>query len=498
MTPNTGTMMHTGTRILGRARGAAAVAALAVAAVGCDDGLADLNVNPNDPVAVGADYLFPNAVEAAVSRAIGTSLNVDLTGLWVQHYAEYEIPIEDLYELTDERVAAHWSGFYVGPLQDLQEVIAEGQALERPNTVAMGTIMKTWTAQLVTDLYGDIGYSEALAGREGEVGPVSYDTQEEVYRTFLADLAAAEAMLDPAGVTITAGDLIYGDAGSQAEQVEQWRRFANSLRMRMAMRLSDALSTFAADEFASAYAAGGFESNDDSAILWYLDNGVNRHPVFNLYLSPIKHSLSSTLVDTLQSLADPRLPVYARQNGAGVYRGAPNASLPHEDPESVSLIGDFYSSADAPGVLQSYAEVLFLQAEAAERGWITASAAALYEAGIRASMEFNGVAAQDIDDYLAQPEVAYQGGQAGLDQIALQKWIDLFGQGLEAYAEWRRTGIPVLQPGPDALNGGLIPVRLFYPASEQSLNEAAVNEAIARQDGATMNTRVWWDTEDNQ
>jgi hypothetical protein len=477
----------------GRARGAALLAALALTAGGCDDGLADLNENPNDPVEVSADYLFPNAVEAAVGRVVGAGLNVDLVGLWVQHYAEFEIPIEDLYELTDSRVSAHWDGFWVGPMQDLQEVIEEGQAMERPNTEAMGLIMKAWTAQAITDLYGDIGYSEALRGRDQSSGTtVSYDTQEEVYRTLIDEVTTAAGLLDPDALHMEDADLIYdGD-------MDRWARFANSLRMRLAMRLSDVAAGYAAEEFQAAYAAGGFGSNDDSAILWYLDDGVNRHPVHVLYLSPIKHSLSSTLVDTLQSLADPRLPVFAQANAFGEYRGAPNGSLPHEAADSMSLIGTFYSRADAPGKLLTYAEVLFLQAEAAERGWIADDAASLYAAGIRASMEFNGVAESDIVDYLAQPEVVYAGGAAGLDQIALQKWIALFGNGLEAYSEWRRTGIPVLEPGPDVQNDGLIPVRLFYPASEQSLNGAAVEEARARQDGATMNSRVWWDTEPNQ
>ncbi len=483
-------------RLKMRSRGWAVLVGLTLAVTGCDDGLADININPNDPVEVGAEYLFPNAVEAAVSRAIGTSLNVDLTGLWVQHYVEFEIPIEDLYDLTDGRVSAHWDGFYAGPLQDLQEVIEKGREQDRPNTEALGLIMKAWTAQVVTDLYGDVAYSEALRGRDPDVGlSVRYDPQEEVYRQLLDDVTAGVNLLDPAGVMMEDADLIYeGD-------VEKWGRFGNALRMRMAMRVADAPSTEidAENEFVAANTAGAFESNDDNAILWYLDNGLNRHPVHVLYLGTgVKHSVSGTMIDTLISLADPRLPVYAEQNAFGEYWGAPNASAPHEDPDTVSMIGDFYTSADSPGLLMTYAEVLFLQAEAVERGWIGGIAADFYEAGIRAAMEFNGVAGADIDTYLAQPAIVYQGGAAGLQQIWLQKWIALYGNGVEAYAEWRRTGYPVLTPGPDAVNDGLIPVRLFYPASEGSLNADALAEAMARQGNPTENTRVWWDTADNQ
>lgn len=470
-----------------RITGWSAAALVALTTTACDEGLADLNVNPNDPVDVSAAYLFPNAVEASVSRVTGAGLNMDMTGLWVQHYVEHEYTIEDVFVIGNSTVDAHWSGFYAGPLQDLQEVIDLGRETERPNTVAMGLVMKVWTAQVVTDLWGDIGYSKALQGREaGTDLTVSYDTQEAVYDAFFAELTEAASLVEVDGLTMGAADLIYdGD-------MESWRRFANSLRMRAAMRLSEVDAGLAASQFASAYGAGGFTSNADNAILWYVDNGVDRHPIHSYMLGRDDHSVSATMIDTLQRLSDPRLPVYAQQNASGVYWGAPNGTLVDPPLDDVSRVGTFYSRANAPGILMSYAELLLLQAEAAERDWITADAGTLYAAGIRAAMEFNGVAEQEIVDYLAQPEVAYQGGAEGLRQIALQKWIALFGNGPEAYAEWRRTGVPALTPGPDAENDGNIPVRLFYPALEESLNRAAVEEAQARQGGATLNSPVWW------
>jgi hypothetical protein len=104
-----------------------------------------------------------------------------------------------------------------------------------------------------------------------------------------------------------------------------------------------------------------------------------------------------------------------------------------------------------------------------------------------------GVSAAAITTYLAQPAVQYAGGAAGLRQIALQKWIALFGNGPEAYAEWRRTGVPQLVAGPDAINGSRIPVRLPYPDVERSLNAAAREAAITRQGGASLNDPLWWD-----
>lgn len=468
--------------------GAALIALIAVAA--CDDGLTDLNVNPNDPVEVGAAYLFPNAVEAAVSRVTGAGLNLDLTGLWVQHYVEHEYSNEDRYEVGTTTVSTHWSSFYAGPLQDLQEVIDQGRETNRPNVTAMGLVMKVWTAQVVTDLWGDVGYSQALRGRDASAPlTVEYDTQQAIYDRLLDEAEEAAGLVDPDGLAIGEADIIYGS------EMEQWRRFANSLRMRLAMRLSEVAPGVAEAEFSSAYAAGGFQSNDDSAILWYLDDGVNRHPIWSYMDSRDDHSVSATMIDTLKSLNDPRLPVYAQPNEAGEYWGNPNGVMIEPAPlDEVSRIGTFYSRPDAPSVLMSYAEVLFLQAEAAERGWITADAGALYTAGIRAAMEFNEVSAAAIDAYLAQPEVAYAGGEAGLRQIGLQKWIALFGNGPEAYAEWRRTGVPELAPAANALNdSGQIPLRLFYPSTEESLNSAALEAAVARQGGADLDDPVWWD-----
>ena len=476
-------MIHT----MKRLKGWGAAGLVALTAVGCDSGLAELNENPNDPVDVSASYLFANAVEASVSRVIGNSVNLDLAGLWAQHYVEHEYTIEDRYELTDSRVDGQWSGFYSGPLEDFQEVIRKGQEDDRPNTVAMGMVMKVWTAQVVTDLWGDIGYSAALNGREiGSDLTVSYDPQQDVYHAFLEELGAAADMVDPDGLTIGSADLIYdGD-------MERWERFANSLRMRVAMRMSEVEPGVAALEFADAFAGGGFQSNADNAILWYVDNGLNRHPIHEYMLGRNDHSVSETMIETLRGLDDPRLAVYAQTNSDGEYWGAPNGVIVDPPLDKVSLIGTFYSSADSPGVLMSYAELLLLQAEAAEREWIGGNAATLYAAGIRAAMEFNGIDDAEITAYLAQPEIAYQGDAEGLDQIALQKWIALFGNGAEAYAEWRRTGVPALVAGPDALNDGRIPVRLFYPGLEESLNRTAVEAAKARQGGATLNSPVWW------
>jgi hypothetical protein len=461
--------------------------AVLAAVTGCADGLTDLNVNPNEPVNVGAEFLLPAAIVSGASRTHGSTLNMDLVGLWVQHYAEHLYTTEDRFEVSDAAISGHWSNFYAGPLRNLYEVVEQGRESERPNVVAVGSVLSSWLMQVITDLWGDAGYSEALHGRDSRPDmTVAYDAQPAIYDGILVDLQAAAAMIEPGGPRIVQGDLIYrGD-------MDKWRRFANSLRMRAAMRLSHVEPGRAAAEFASAFAAGGFTGNADNAVLNYVDNGVDVHPIFAYERTRNDHSISLTLVDTLKALDDPRLTIYARANASGGYTGTPNGSFDEPPLSEVSRIGTWFARADAPAVIMAWSEVLLLQAEAAERGWISGSAGDLYHQGIAAALNMLGIAQSEIDAYLASPRVQYTGGQQGLNQIALQKWIALYGNGPEAYAEWRRTGVPHLVAGPDALNDGRIPVRLQYPEREHALNRLEVEAAIARQAGASMNTPVWW------
>lgn len=453
---------------------------------GCDNGLTDLNKNPNGPTEVDARYLFPNATVDAVNLAFGTGLNMDLTELWVQHYAESQYSTEDRYDLADGRVSGLWSGFYSGPLQDFYQVIQKGETAAQPNVAALGRIMESWTFSIVTDLWGDVGYSDALRGLDDpENMTPTYDSQQAVYGELFAALKRASAGLDEDAPAFGNADLIYGG------DVAKWRKFANSLRLRLAMRLSEADPATAQAEFAAALADGVFASNDDNATFVYLNDGINVNPLYAYQVQGDRddHAVSATLVNTLQALSDPRLAVYANENDYGTYAGMPNGTTDPALPfDSISRIGDRFVAADAPAVLMSYAEVLFLQAEAAARGWISGDAAELYNAAIAASMQQYKIPEAEIDAYLAQPEVAY----GGLQSIAVQKWIALYGNGPEAYAEWRRTGYPALQPGPDALTDA-IPVRLPYPSSEQSLNGTNLAEAVSRQGGASLSNPLWWD-----
>jgi hypothetical protein len=410
-------------------------------------------------------------------------LNITGGGLWVQHFAEIQYRDEDKY-IMRPGTSGGW-GFYTSSLANFQGMIDKGVAASTPNWTAVGRIMKSYTFSVMTDAMGDIPYSEALQG--GTILAPKYDTQASIYNALFLDLAAANSQINtaPGAIGFASGDIMYG--GDMA----LWKKFANSLRLRLAIHLSNMNPAKGTTEAAAAIAAGVFTDNADNAQLMYLATAPNRNPIYENKLSRDDYGMSKTFVDSLLSWNDPRLPVFAQLNQDAVpaYRGLPNGLNNGEgDPLArISRIGAYWrETPDAPISLMTYAEVLFLRAEAAQRGWVAGSASALYNAAITASMEQYGVAPADIATYLAQPRVVYNAG-TGLTQISYQKWVSFFMQGMEAWTEYRRTRVPTLVPGIRAVLPA-IPDRLPYADNELVLNKVNVDAAVAAQKfGATTN-----------
>src|SRR6266516_1246730 len=442
----------------------------ALAAITACSDLTSINQNPNGPVDVPPPSILPNVIQTVVGGVNGVnSLNIRGGGLWVQYYSEIQYRDEDKY-LVRSGTSGGW-GFYNGALADIRRMIIKGEANKTPNWSAVGRIMKSY-----------------------------------VYSGMLADLAQANTDIDlaPAAVGFSDGDLMYGG------KMAKWKRFGNSLRLRLAIHLSKADPTKAASEAAAAVAAGVFTSNADNAQLMYLATSPNRNPIYNDAQGRDDYGMSKTFVDSLTSFADPRLPVFAQINPAGTgYQGLPNGLNDGEGTPivNISRFGAFWrSTPNAPMYLLTYSEVLFLEAEAAERGWIpggSAAAATYYTNAITASLQQYGVAAADIATYLGQAKVGYDAGGTALgahmNQIMYQKWVSLFMQGMEAWTEVRRTGIPSLIPGPRAVFGagiaGSIPQRLPYDDNEAVLNAANLDAAVSAQGfsaGNDIQSKLWF------
>lgn len=479
------------------ARGAA-LAGLVWTAAACDD-LTGLNNNPNSPDDVGAEFLLPQAIRSGATTSFGATMMLSHTGIWNGHVVQIQYPDEETGLVRPENMNAFWQQYYTGPLADIQSVIEKGRASNAPNQEAVGLIWRSWVFHQVTDLWGDIPYSQALAGRD-QTRP-AYDPQDQVYTGLIADLATGVGLINPSGSAAPgnggfgSGDILYNNDWAK------WRRFGNALRMRLAMRMVNRNAAAAQAAFVAAHNAGAFQSNaDNAAIRW--PGAPHENPLHVNWQGRDDHGISGALVDTLRNFADPRLELYAEPATVdGAYRGWYNGYRSTENPlNHYSRIGRLWRAdgATTPSLVMTYAEVLFLQAEAVVRGWIPGDAGALYRQGIIAAMTQwgsvpNAPTQAEIDAYLLHPRVVFNPATA-LQQIHLQLWIALYMNENEAFAHKRRTGVPQLTPGPNLIVSR-IPVRFQYAPNEQSFNGANLNAAIQRQGtapGGDLVTPVWW------
>jgi hypothetical protein len=371
--------------------------------------------------------------------------------------------------------------------------------------------MKAWTMDFLTDSWGDVPFSTALAADSvGGTGTPAYDKQQDIYTALFNTLSTTSAALTGgASASLGSADPIYG--GNPAA----WAKFSNSLHARLALRIVNADFATASAELTKAFTAPGgiFTSNADNAELPWPGDGVNDNPFSASLQTRDDYRISDRFMNILTGYNDPRLPVFAHPTDAGVYAGAPNGlDAPHAQPyiTDASRVGTIFfpgatsyttyggQGARLPSELMTYAEVKFIQAEAAARsmgGLTPAQAPAFYAAAITASMQQWGVTDPTvIAAYLARPEVALQAGTAGLTQIAIQKWIALFGDGGNAWFEWRRTCQPsTVKPGPYATRA-YVPRRFYYSQTELTHNGANLAAAVADQGGTdNFGTRVWWD-----
>jgi hypothetical protein len=495
-----------------RLAGLGALLVLGVGACNTDE-LINVNENPNNPTSAPPPAVFTYATRVAMARWFGSNpTNMRGTVLVAQHLAQVQYPDEDTYARLDGEVTdGSFINTYSQELKNFQAVVEAGKAIDQPLLWGPAQVMRSLIFGYVTDVWGDVPYSEALKGDAAEVNIVpAYDPQEQIYDGLFADLSEAVTAIAGGGaIGLGTADPIYGG------NALAWQRFGNSLRARHAMRLANVDAAQAQAELNAAIAAPGglIASNAQNARLVWPGDGVYDNPWSANNQGRDDHRLSDRLMGQMLPYNDPRVPVYAQPTLAdpAVYAGMPNG-LTASQAGNYSLTSSrpgrvFYSTnrfcngctgltgARFPNFILTYAEVSFILAEAAERGWIAGSAAAYYVQGIQASMEQWGVTdAAAIAAYIAQPGIAYTPGVAGQRQIALQKWIALYTDGVSAWAEWRRTCVPAtVVPGPDAIIS-TVPRRYQYSIREHSVNSANLDAAVARQGADEFTTRMYWDS----
>ena len=522
---------------------------------GCEKGFEEMNKSPNEPEDVPTTYLLTDAQKGLMSFLWDEWWNGRFGMLYSQYWSQASYTDESRYKPREGVNNNYWIYFYAGRdahppdgelngggMMSLERIIEINTNPETAqlasrygsnnNQIAVARILKAWMFQILTDIWGYIPYDQALEVQT-YLSP-AYDSQQYIYEQLLIELTEAVAQMDDGKGP--AGDLIYN--GNMA----QWKKFANSLKLRIAMRMSDVAPDMATTAINEAVASGIFESNDDNAWLIFEVGKPNNNPLYQNQTERSDFAVSKVLVDFLEARSDPRLDFYANapigsDEHVGFPYGMSNSEATPISTDNVSMPGNVVYAPQAPGFFMNYDEVCFIMAEASLELGVAGSAQEWYEMGIEASMEMwnmilgmtptgwyridnhttdvlpEAITADDMSAYMADPMVDWNGGEDQMKLIAEQKYIALYPQGLQAWFEWRRTTYPdVLVKAGDVISYSIgtasgeytfdplvdpgdrgIPTRMTYPKEEITLNQGSYDAAVSAMGGDNFDVKTWWD-----
>ncbi len=491
--------------------------------VSCDtDDLVELNIDPTMANELDWRFVFTDGqVRAAENRYANGRVHLNLASCLIQQMSSLQIGGErgagDKYMRHLDSFNAYMDRVYEWAMKPIAEVIRqtgpEGANPSWTNLHHMAQVLYIFPMHVMTDLYGNVPYSEANKGVEGIFFP-QFDDQQFIYNDMLQKLETAAGTIGTGPDEVGNADLFYqGD-------FDKWKKLANSLLLRLAMRVSNVDPGTATKFVQSAIAGGVMQSNEDACIVpmasgpsqWFNQNGISRALIPDDWGG--QFMLGKTFVDFLKDRDDPRLRIFAvRGQWGGPYLTDPadQVGMPNGfDAETIkgylgttdavvrdvefSRLNPLMLDLDDPFILMTYAEVEFLLAEAALKGWHNGDPAEHYAKGVKAAMQqwtiFDDsfvVTDEEVDAYLAANP--FDGTEK---MIGEQHWAANFMQWYEAYSNWRRTGYPELTPVnyPGNASAGQIFRRIEYNVVELATNPNAVAGATQPDD---VKTRVWWD-----
>lgn len=493
---------------------------------GCTKDFEEINIDPTSVSDLSSDALFTQVTLATSGGEYEAwRNNLIYNTQFVQQFASLSWAQGDKYLYDEGYNSALWDAYYGNCIKGLTNLIAKtADVPEDVNYRSAARILKAFAFLRLTDSYGDVPYFDAGKGfTEGLYYP-AYDEQSAILADLIKELSEAESSFD-------ASKPFKGDVTTYEGNIDSWKKAANSLMLRVAMRMSK-IDAGAAQAAATKAVAGGVISsyeesfrvkqlpgafvNPNSNVLGYFNGG-------RLELSNNSFKFSETFIDMLRNGNDPRLKILSvvRTGATGsadpgteddteaIQKGLPSGSDPGTitDIASYSQLRSVFADAEDANILISHGQTLLLMAEAAERGWISSAGTAeqLFRDGVESSikqLKLYGTPDGLVDDAAVEAfsaSIAYGGAtEDKMKAINEQYYIACLLDGYEAHANWRRSGYPVLTPVNYAGNytGGQIPRRFQYPASEEGLNKASKDAAVARLGGNdNWNSRVWWDAQ---
>jgi|TARA_B110000090_G_scaffold40151_1_gene44528 hypothetical protein len=462
----------------------AATAALAITS--CTSDLSNLNGNVKAPEAVPAGALFANATMGFFDYASVQNVNQNNLRLWAQHWTQCTYVDESNFMLDDRDAnGATFTRMYVTVIRDCEEARkALLDVVASPEEIASSTaaieVMEVLAYMFLVDLFGDVPYTDALS----ETNVPTYDDDASIYADLLARLDVASS--DLSGMSsFGSSDIIYGgDAAS-------WKMAANSLMLRMAIRMIDIDPANAKMYGEKAIASGVFASSSDDMRLFYSSAPPHTHPMWETLVQSGRtdYIASNTLADVMNANMDPRRATYFRNlDSVGNITAAPHGL--QSDYYQFSQPGDAMEDPTWSHAAISSVEVEFLLAHAAVAGWAGAGDAAThYDAGVTGSIVEWGGSAADAATYLAQTGVAFDAATAAA-QIGTEKWVAMYSNASEAYNTARQYNLTMSVA---ATAGTVTPARYSYPLDEYSLNTVNVNAAGDKFGGDDTFSKIFWD-----
>jgi hypothetical protein len=470
----------------------------------CTKDFKEVNTNPNtlpetrpELLLESSIYALKTATQTREHRLIHEMMQVHATVSNSDEIHRYIIrPSESDYM---------WNIWYT-QLTNIKDIYSSAKNLvslpnQAYNTSYMGIsrIMEAWVMSLITDTYGDVPYTEANRGRTDNIFQPKFDSQKSIYDSLFVRLEEANSLLAQnlaLPTALMARDPLF------AGDIAKWRKFGNSLYLRLLLRASGRAESNAAAKIQNIVVTNAanfplMASNAESAILRFTTTApfLSAFSTYRDFDFNGENGFAEFFINTLNGWGDPRLAKWAT-TVAGVYVGIPSGYAPGNQQERQSYYLAALKNEPLTGNILSYAEVQFMLAEAVIKGYATPATTAktYYENGVTNAI--TNWALTLPAGHLTKPGIIWNDAETlaqKMEKIITQKYYTFFFTDFQSWFEHRRTGFPNLPVGPGVQNNGIMPTRFVYPVSVQSLNQVNYTAAVAAMGGDNMQIKVWWD-----